>query len=50
MILSRNHSLKEFVKDGVVLNSEIKNLINFIHNYQKLKKRFNFKKFGIDTI
>ena len=44
MILSRNHSLKEFVKDGVVLNSEIKNLINFIHNYQKLKKRFNFKK------
>ena len=44
MILSRKYTLKEYINDGVVLYSEIKNLIKFIQNYQKLKKRFSFKK------
>ena len=44
MVLSKNHSLKEYIKDGVVLYSEIKSIIKFTQNYQKLKKRFDFKK------
>ena len=44
MILSRNYSLREFAKDGVVLCSETKNVIKLIQNYQKLKKKFNFKR------
>ena len=45
MILSRHHSLKEYIDDEVVLYSKIKNIIKFIHNYQKSKKRFDFNIF-----